>query len=228
MALDFPSSPTIGITTSIGNKTWEWTGSAWKLIPNVIAGIQGLQGVIGIQGVQGVQGVQATQGTQGLQGLQGDVGYQGVQGLSNQGVQGSRGFQGTEGPTGIQGLQGLQGLTGLYAGQGTQGIAGAGGGGGTVIEVQSDISDSTTNILFVADPTSPGIATLRTNPNLTFDASTSRIGIGTTTLPSFTVDVEGDVRVKSANKVRFGGTSGTTNYYIQYNSSTDSLDFISG
>ena len=157
----------------------------------------------------------------GAQGISGQYVGQGVQG-----VQGLLGLQGTDGAYSGQGVQGLQGLGGQYAGQGLQGVAGA--GGGTVVEVQSDVSDSTTNILFIADSTSPGIATLRTSPNLTFDASTSRIGIGTTTLPSFTVDVGGDVRVKSANKVRFGGTSGTTNYYIQYNSSTDSLDFISG
>jgi hypothetical protein len=28
--------------------------------------------------------------------------------------------------------------------------------------------------------------------------------------------------------MRFGGTSGTTNFYIQYNSTTNSLDFVSG
>jgi hypothetical protein len=28
--------------------------------------------------------------------------------------------------------------------------------------------------------------------------------------------------------LRFGGTTGTTNFYIQYNSTTNSLDFISG
>jgi hypothetical protein len=28
--------------------------------------------------------------------------------------------------------------------------------------------------------------------------------------------------------LRFGGTTGTTNFYIQYNSTTNSLDFVSG
>jgi hypothetical protein len=28
--------------------------------------------------------------------------------------------------------------------------------------------------------------------------------------------------------LRFGGTSNTTNYYIQFNSTTNSLDFVAG
>mgnify|MGYP000716163842 FL=1 len=53
------------------------------------------------------------------------------------------------------------------------------------------------------------------------------LGLGVTS-PSFAADVSGDVRVQNSGKVRFGGTTGTTNFYIQYNSSTNSLDFISG
>lgn len=32
MALDFPSSPTLGQTYSQGSKTWEWDGSGWKIV----------------------------------------------------------------------------------------------------------------------------------------------------------------------------------------------------
>lgn len=34
MAINFPSSPTIGLTTTTGSKTWEWTGEGWKLKPS--------------------------------------------------------------------------------------------------------------------------------------------------------------------------------------------------
>ena len=57
--------------------------------------------------------------------------------------------------------------------------------------------------------------------------STGNVGIGTAS-PSFTADIAGDARVTSTNKMRFGGTSGTTNFYIQYNSTTNSLDFVAG
>ena len=63
--------------------------------------------------------------------------------------------------------------------------------------------------------------------NLYVDINTDRVGIGTTT-PSFKADIAGDARVTSTNKLRFGGTSGTTNFYIQYNSTTNSLDFVAG
>lgn len=86
MTLDFPTSPTVGQRTSIDNKTWEYNGKGWKLVPNQIQGIQGIQGVQGLQGP-----LSNNQGTQGLQGTQGRQGLQGLQGLSNQGVQGTFG-----------------------------------------------------------------------------------------------------------------------------------------
>ena len=57
--------------------------------------------------------------------------------------------------------------------------------------------------------------------------TSQRVGIKTTN-PSFDVDISGDARIQSTNKMRFGGTSGTTNFYIQYNSTTNSLDFVAG
>jgi hypothetical protein len=57
--------------------------------------------------------------------------------------------------------------------------------------------------------------------------TTSNVGIGTTNA-LFKIDVNGDVRVRSQNKMRFGGTAGTTNFYIQYNSTANSLDFVAG
>jgi len=53
------------------------------------------------------------------------------------------------------------------------------------------------------------------------------LGIGIS-LPLFKADIAGDARITSTNKLRFGGTSSTTNFYIQYNSTTNSLDFIQG
>jgi hypothetical protein len=53
------------------------------------------------------------------------------------------------------------------------------------------------------------------------------LGVGVTA-PSFKADIAGDARVTSTNKMRFGGTAGTTNFYIQYNSTANSLDFVAG
>jgi hypothetical protein len=62
-------------------------------------------------------------------------------------------------------------------------------------------------------------ATKLSAPNMT-------IGIGSTA--SFTADISGDMRIQDGYKMRFGGTSVSSNYYIQYNSTTNSLDFVSG
>jgi hypothetical protein len=54
------------------------------------------------------------------------------------------------------------------------------------------------------------------------------IGVATTN-PLFQLDVAaGDIRVQNTNKMRFGGNSSTTNFYIQYNSTSNSLDFVAG
>jgi hypothetical protein len=71
--------------------------------------------------------------------------------------------------------------------------------------------------------TSLGIA----DDNFVYIPSTGRVGLGSTN-PSFTLDINGDTRIRSTNKLRFGGTEGTTNFYIRYNSSTNSLDFVAG
>jgi hypothetical protein len=57
--------------------------------------------------------------------------------------------------------------------------------------------------------------------------NSNQVGIGTAS-PAFTADIAGDARVTSTNKMRFGGTAGTTNFYIQYNSTANSLDFVAG
>ena len=36
----------------------------------------------------------------------------------------------------------------------------------------------------------------------------------------------GETRIRSSNKLRFGGTGAASNFHIQYNSTTSSLDFI--
>ena len=57
--------------------------------------------------------------------------------------------------------------------------------------------------------------------------NSNQVGIGTAS-PAFTADIAGDARITNTNKMRFGGTTGTTNFYIQYNSTTNSLDFVAG
>ena len=207
------------------------------LLSSLLGGsFQGIQGIAGLpgnfQGTQGVQGVgsQGLQGLQGPQGLAGQFAGQGVQGLQGlQGTQGvpglfaGQGAQGTQATQGLQGNLGIQGLSGLFAGQGVQGVSG--GGGGSSLTISESNSNTPQYIGFVTNTSATSIGITQTN--LTFVPSSGRLGIGVT-FPQFSADVGGDVRVQSDNKVRFGGTSSSTNFYIQYNSTTNSLDFVAG
>ena len=61
--------------------------------------------------------------------------------------------------------------------------------------------------------------------NFVYVPSTGNVGLGSTN-PSFNLDVTGDARIRNTSKLRFGGTGAASNFYIQYNSTTNSLDFV--
>jgi hypothetical protein len=90
----------------------------------------------------------------------------------------------------------------------------------------SGISTFTNGPVFIGAATSTGTASQRLQVTGGAYVS-SNVGVAVTA-PSFAVDVSGDSRVQSTGKMRFGGTAGTTNFYIQYNSTTNSLDFVAG
>jgi hypothetical protein len=198
-----------------------------------LQGTQGIQGRQGIQGTDGSQGIQGRQGIQGIQGIQGTDGSQGIQG--RQGLQGTTGTQGTQGLQGTQGTQGIQGTTGTQGIQGIQGLTGpvAGSANQIVYKNASNTATGNANFLFLNDSTlivgaATSTGTAAQPLQITGGAYVSgNVGIGSVA-PSFKLDIAGDARVTSTNKMRFGGTAGTTNFYIQYNSTTNSLDFVAG
>ena len=101
------------------------------------------------------------------------------------------------------------------------------GGISSVTQLQvTGVSTFTNGPVFIGSATSTGTASqpLQVTGGAYVSGS---VGIGTTA-PSFKVDIAGDARVTSTNKMRFGGTGGTTNFYIQYNSTANSLDFVAG
>jgi hypothetical protein len=38
MAINFPDTPTVGQTFTVGATTWQWTGTVWKSLGTVIVG----------------------------------------------------------------------------------------------------------------------------------------------------------------------------------------------
>jgi len=88
------------------------------------------------------------------------------------------------------------------------------------------ISTFTNGPVMVGSGTSTGTAAQRLQVTGGAYISDS-VGVGTSN-PLFKTDIAGDTRITSSNKLRFGGTSSSTNFYIQYNSTTNSLDFVAG
>lgn len=96
------------------------------------------------------------------------------------------------------------------------------------ITISDDTSTNATRYLTFTSATTGTINSENvSSTKLTFNPSTGNLGVNSSSA-SFRVDVSGDVRVQSTNRMRFGGTAGTTNFYIQYNSTANSLDFIAG
>jgi len=96
---------------------------------------------------------------------------------------------------------------------------------GTALSI-SGISTFTNGPVLIGTATSTGTASQRLQ--VTGGAYVSgNLGVGVTA-PAFKADIAGDARITSTNKMRFGGTAGTTNFYIQFNSTTNSLDFVAG
>ena len=90
----------------------------------------------------------------------------------------------------------------------------------------SGVSTFTNGPVLIGTATSTGTASQRLQVTGGTYVS-GNVGVAVTS-PSFAVDVSGDTRVQSTGKMRFGGTAGTTNFYIQYNSTANSLDFVAG
>jgi hypothetical protein len=55
-AIDFPNSPTTGQLFTVGDITWEWTGSVWQGIGTAVPGPAGADGEPGADGAPGPAG----------------------------------------------------------------------------------------------------------------------------------------------------------------------------
>ena len=150
-----------------------------------------------LQGIQGIRGAQGIQGITGDQGLQGIQGITGDQGL--QGITGDQGLQGIQGITGDQGTQGIQGITGDQGVQGT---------GGTSVTITDDTTTNATRYIAFSDQTSGTLSDgYVSSTKLQYNPSTG------------TVFVDGAVEIGADD-------SETQKFSIQYNETTDSLDFV--
>ena len=49
-AINFPDSPTVGQLFTVGDITWEWTGTVWQGLGTAVAGPTGPAGANGVDG----------------------------------------------------------------------------------------------------------------------------------------------------------------------------------
>jgi hypothetical protein len=77
-AIDFPNSPSVNDTHTVGDRTWKWNGSQWKVVRSVLPGATGPTGPTGntgstVTGSTGATGASVT-GATGATGLTGVTG----------------------------------------------------------------------------------------------------------------------------------------------------------
>jgi hypothetical protein len=69
-AIDFPNSPSVNDTHTVGDRTWKWNGSQWKVVRSVLPGATGPTGPTGNTGstVTGPTGAVGNTGVTGVTG----------------------------------------------------------------------------------------------------------------------------------------------------------------
>jgi hypothetical protein len=56
-ALDFPNSPSVNDTHTVGNRVWKWNGTVWEVVRSTVPYSPGPTGPTGPTGSTGLTGV---------------------------------------------------------------------------------------------------------------------------------------------------------------------------
>ncbi len=134
MAINFPTSPTVGQNYTYNSRTWQWNGEGWQAVPGpVIVGPTGATGGTGPTGPTGASGSAGSAGPTGPTGDAGTAGPTGPTGAASTvaGPTGPTGANGVNGPTGPTGADStVAGPTGPTGSSGPTGPTGANGNTG--------------------------------------------------------------------------------------------------
>jgi hypothetical protein len=74
MAIDFPNSPSVNDYFTVGDYTWQWSGSSWDLLTTFAPGPTGATGDVGPTGPTGATGPTGPTGPTGVTGATGPTG----------------------------------------------------------------------------------------------------------------------------------------------------------
>jgi hypothetical protein len=100
-AIDFPNSPSVNDTHTVGNRIWKWNGATWDVVRSSVSFSTGATGATGETGATGAVGNTGVTGATGNTGPTGETGATGLTGVT-----------GANGNTGATGLTGVTGDTG--------------------------------------------------------------------------------------------------------------------
>ena len=78
-AIDFPDSPSVNDTHTVGNRVWKWNGVVWEVVRSTVVGPTGATGAVGATGVTGA-GATGPTGPTGSNGANGNTGATGLTG----------------------------------------------------------------------------------------------------------------------------------------------------
>ena len=138
-AIDFPATPSVNDTHTVGSRVWKWNGTTWDALRTTIPYATGATGATGNDGQFSVAATTAPAspevGDAWYDSASGDVfiyydGYWVEASNANDGPTGNTGSTGAVGNTGATGLTGATGATGLTGMTGATGLTGATGAQG--------------------------------------------------------------------------------------------------
>lgn len=93
-AIDFPNSPSVNDTHTVGNRVWKWNGTVWEVVRSTVPYATGATGPTGNTGSTGQTGATVT-GPTGATGLTGAAGETGATGLTGSSITGPTGPAGS-------------------------------------------------------------------------------------------------------------------------------------
>ena len=87
-AIDFPNSPSVDYVHTVGDRSWKWNGSQWKVVRSVLPGATGPTGPTGNTGstVTGPTGAVGNTGAVGETGSNGTTGPTGAAAVTNSSI----------------------------------------------------------------------------------------------------------------------------------------------
>jgi len=70
-AIDFPDSPALNSTHTVGNRVWKWNGTVWEVVRSTVPYATGATGPTGNTGAVGQTGATGLTGLTGVTGVTG-------------------------------------------------------------------------------------------------------------------------------------------------------------